>query len=121
MFVPNSDLLNGNITNYTEEKKRRIDLVIGVSYAADTGMVKKVLREVVEAEPRVLKDMKIDIALRGLGASSVDFIVRPWVKTEDYWATHDDLLEAIKKRLDENKIGIPFPQMDVHLHSIPKQ
>lgn len=121
VIVPNSDLLNGNITNYTEEKKRRIDMVIGVSYSADTATVKKVLRDVVEAEPRVLKDMDIDIALRNLGGSSVDFIVRPWVKTEDYWAVHDDLLEAIKARLDENNIGIPFPQMDVHLHSCPKQ
>ncbi|HEY9036235.1 MAG TPA: mechanosensitive ion channel domain-containing protein [Pseudomonadales bacterium] len=120
VIVPNSDLLNANIINYTREPHRRIDMLIGVSYGADTQKTKQVFRDAVAAESRVLKDQKVDVALRELGASSVNYIVRVWVKTEDYWAVHDDLLEAIKNRLDANGIGIPFPQMDVHFHSTSK-
>jgi len=118
VIIPNSDLINGNIVNYTYERTRRIDLVIGVSYQADTGTVKAVLREAVDADPRILKDPEPVIALRELGASSVNYIVRPWVNTGDYWEVHDELLESIKRRLDERCIGIPYPQMDVHFHSV---
>ena len=120
VIVPNSDILNANIINYTHEPYRRIDMLIGVSYSADTQKTKQVFRDAIAAEERVLKDQKVDVALRELGASSVNYIVRVWVKTEDYWAVHDDLLESIKNRLDANGIGIPFPQMDVHFHSTSK-
>ncbi len=115
VIIPNADLLNGNITNYTREDKRRIDLVIGVGYGADTAAVKQVLREAVEADARVLQDMGVEIAVRELAASSVNYIVRPWVRTADYWAVHGALLEAIKQRLEDQGMAIPFPQVDVHV------
>lgn len=118
IIVPNGDILNRNIVNYTREPLRRIDLLIGVSYRADLRAAQRVLQAVVDAEPRVLKDPAPAVAVRELGDSAVKFIVRPWVKTEDYWAVHDALLAEIKTRLDAEGIGIPFPQMDVHLHTV---
>ncbi len=115
IVVPNSKILNGNIINYSKEKTRRLDLVIGVSYSADLKLTKEVLTRIISEDPRVLQDPACRIAVSDLGASSVDFIVRPWVKAEDYWNLKFDLLEKIKNELDANGIGIPFPQMDVHL------
>jgi small conductance mechanosensitive channel len=115
IVVPNSKILNDNIINYSKEKTRRLDLVIGVSYNADLKLTKDVLTRIIGEDSRVLKDPECRIAVSNLGASSVDFIVRPWVKAEDYWNLKFDLLEKIKNELDANGIGIPFPQMDVHL------
>ncbi|WP_418139605.1 small-conductance mechanosensitive channel MscS [Oceanimonas smirnovii] len=115
IVVPNSKILNDRIVNYSKESTRRLDLVIGVSYSADLQLTKEVLTRIIEEEPRVLKEPACRIAVSELGASSVDFIVRPWVKAEDYWNLKFDLLEKIKNELDANNIGIPFPQMDVHL------
>ncbi|MBM7456333.1 small conductance mechanosensitive channel [Oceanisphaera litoralis] len=115
IVVPNSKILNDNIINYSREKTRRLDLVIGVSYSADLKLTKEVLTRIIGEDSRVLKDPECRIAVSNLGASSVDFIVRPWVKAEDYWNLKFDLLEKIKSELDANGIGIPFPQMDVHL------
>lgn len=115
IVVPNSKVLNDRIVNYSKESTRRLDLVIGVSYNADLKLTKEVLSRILDEDPRVLKDPDYRVAVNELGASSVDFIVRPWVKSEDYWALKFDLLEKIKNELDANNIGIPFPQMDVHL------
>ncbi|MFD1007901.1 small-conductance mechanosensitive channel MscS [Oceanisphaera ostreae] len=115
IVVPNAKILNDNIINYSKEKTRRLDLVIGVSYRADLKLTKEVLTRIINADPRVLKEPECRIAVSNLGASSVDFIVRPWVEAGDYWALKFDLLEKIKNELDANNIGIPFPQMDVHL------
>lgn len=115
IVVPNSKILNDNIINYSKEKTRRLDLVIGVSYSADLKLTKEVLTRIIEEDDRILKDPECRIAVNNLGASSVDFVVRPWVKAEDYWNLKFDLLEKIKNELDANNIGIPFPQMDVHL------
>ncbi|GAA3710049.1 mechanosensitive ion channel [Oceanisphaera sediminis] len=115
IVVPNSKILNDNIINYSKEKTRRLDLVIGVSYSADLKLTKEVLTRIIGEDPRVLKEPDCRIAVSELGASSVDFVVRPWVKAEDYWNLKFDLLEKIKNELDANNIGIPFPQMDVHL------
>lgn len=115
IVVPNSNILGGNIINYSKEERRRIDLVIGVSYDADLQKTKQVLQQIIEQEERILKEPGCTIAVNELGASSVDFIVRPWVNTADFWAVRWDLLEKIKQALDANDIGIPYPQMDVHL------
>ena len=115
IVVPNSKILNDNIINYSKETTRRLDLVIGVSYSADLKLTKEVLTRIINEEPRVLKEPECRIAVSELGASSVDFVVRPWVNAEDYWNLKFDLLEKIKNELDANGIGIPFPQMDVHL------
>ncbi|MCF2857436.1 mechanosensitive ion channel [Pseudoalteromonas sp. SMS1] len=115
VIIPNSSIMSGAIVNYSREKTRRIDFVIGVGYDADLKQVKKVLEEVIEKEPRVLKSPACTIAVLALADSSVNFAVRPWVNTADYWPTYFDLLENIKLALDDAGINIPYPQMDVHL------
>lgn len=114
--VPNSQITNSNIVNYSEQPLRRVDMVIGVSYNADLKKTKEVLMNCLTEDERVLEDPEPRVAVSNLGDSSVDFIVRPWTKMEDYWPTYWDMMEKIKNRLDENDIAIPFPQMDVHLH-----
>lgn len=116
IVVPNSAIIGGAITNYSRYPYRRVDLVIGVSYSANLQKTKEILRATVENESRVMKDMDITIGVNALADSSVNFVVRPWVKTEDYWGVYYDLLQHIKEALDENGIEIPFPQMDVHLN-----
>jgi len=116
VFVPNAQITGSPITNYSREDTRRVDLLIGVSYDADLHKTKEVLTSVLEAESRLLKDPAWNIQVHALNNSSVDFIVRPWVKSGDYWGVYWDLMREIKLALDKNGIGIPYPQMDVHLH-----
>ncbi|MFC3033074.1 mechanosensitive ion channel family protein [Pseudoalteromonas fenneropenaei] len=116
IIMPNSAIMSGPIVNYSREKTRRIDLVIGVSYDSDLKKAKEVLKAVLDADSRVLKDPAYTVAVHELAASSVNFVVRPWVNTTEYWPTYFDLVENIKVALDEANITIPFPQMDVHLH-----
>ena len=118
VVVPNGAIIDGAITNYSRHPVRRIDMVIGVSYKADLKKTKEVLRSVIENDPRVLNDKDIIIGVVALADSSVNFNVRPWVKTEDYWPAYYDLMQGIKEALDENGIEIPFPQMDVHLNKL---
>ncbi len=115
IIIPNSNIMGGNITNYSMEATRRIDLIVGIAYDADIRKAKQVLEEIMEKEERVLKDPAVTIAVAELADSSVNFVVRPWVNSGDYWPTKFALLETIKLRFDEENIGIPFPQMDVHL------
>ena len=93
-------------------------MVIGVSYKADLQKTKQVLRATLEKDPRILKDPDMTIGVLALADSSVNFVVRPWVKTEDYWGVYFDSMQAIKEALDANGIEIPFPQMDVHLNKL---
>ncbi|MBF9001414.1 MULTISPECIES: small-conductance mechanosensitive channel MscS [Vibrio] len=118
VVVPNSSIIGGPITNYSRHQTRRIDLVIGVSYKADLRKTKQVLLETIEKDERILKDPAVTIGVLALADSSVNFAVRPWVKTEDYWPVYWDLMMNIKEALDENGIEIPFPQMDVHLEKL---
>lgn len=114
--VPNSGIMGGPITNYSTSSSRRLDMVIGVSYDSDLQQVKRLLREIVEADERVLDAHKpVQIGVLALADSSVNIAVRPWVATSDYWPLHFDLHERIKQRFDEEGVGIPYPQMDVHL------
>jgi len=114
VVVPNSALLDGNIINYSRMPTRRIDLLIGVSYAADLAKTRQVLEATVKANSRVLATPEPQVAVAELGDSSVNLVVRPWVNGEDYWNVRFELMEAIKNALDEAGIEIPFPQMDVH-------
>ena len=116
IIVPNSQIMSGAITNFSRESTRRIDLVIGVGYDADLRQAKEVLKSVLDAEARILKDPAYTVAVSELGDSSVNFVVRPWVNAADYWPTYWSLMENIKIALDDADIAIPFPQMDVHLH-----
>lgn len=115
IIVPNGQVMNSIITNYSAHAARRIDLVVGVSYDDDIDKVRDTLRDLVDADDRIHKDPACQIAVSELGASSVDFNVRPWVNTADYWAVRFDLTEAIKKRFDATGISIPYPQQDVHI------
>ena len=114
-IVPNSKITGDNVVNYSAKDTRRIDLVVGVSYGDDIDKVKSVIKTVLAEDSRILADPEPTIALLQLGDSSVNFAVRPWVKTADYWAVYFDTLENLKKRFDEEGICIPFPQRDVHL------
>ncbi|QYO69741.1 small-conductance mechanosensitive channel MscS [Vibrio cholerae] len=118
VVVPNSAVIGGAITNYSRHETRRVDMVIGVSYKSDLQKTKRVLRETLEKDPRILKDPDITIGVLTLADSSINFVVRPWCKTEDYWKVYFDSMQAIKEALDANGIEIPFPQMDVHLNKI---
>ncbi|RUO56278.1 MULTISPECIES: mechanosensitive ion channel domain-containing protein [Pseudidiomarina] len=115
VYVPNAQITGQPITNYSREDTRRVDLLIGVSYDADLHKTKEVLESVLKADQRLLKDPEWNIQVHALNNSSVDFIVRPWVKSTDYWPVYWDLMREIKIALDKNDIGIPYPQMDVHL------
>ncbi len=116
IIVPNSQIMGDIITNYSANDTRRVDMVVGVSYEDDLDKVRSTVEELIAAEDRVLDDPKPTIAVSELADSSVNFVVRPWVKTEDYWGVMFDLTEAIKKRFDQDGISFPFPQQDVHLY-----
>ncbi len=115
VIVPNSQIMDSIITNYSAKDKRRIDLVIGVSYDDDIDKVRKTLQDIISSDERILKDPAPKIAVSELADSSVNFVVRPWSKTEDYWSVRFDLMETIKKRFDQENITFPFPQQDVHI------
>jgi len=116
VIVPNSQIMDSIITNYSANDTRRVDMVIGVSYDDDLDKVRKTLEEIIAADDRVLKDPAPNIAVSELADSSVNFIVRPWVATTDYWPVMWEMTEAIKKRFDKDGISFPFPQQDVHLY-----
>ena len=115
IFVPNSAILSGTITNVTANDTRRLDMVVGIGYGDDIPKAKKLLEELVANQEGVLAEPAPQVAVAELNESSVDFVVRPWVKTGDYWTVRFDLTQRIKMALDENGISIPFPQRDVHL------
>lgn len=118
VVVPNGSVIGSPITNYSRHETRRIDHVIGVSYGADLKKTKEVIAKVLEADERILKEPGVTIGVVALADSSVNFVVRPWVKTADYWDVYFDSLQAIKEALDAEGIEIPFPQMDVHLNKV---
>lgn len=118
IIVANGAIFSGNILNYSTASERRVDLVIGVSYNSKIDQVKQELQALVDADERVLKDKPVTIAVAELADSSVNFVVRPWVASGDYWAVKFDLTEQIKKRFDEVGIEIPFPQIDLHLNKV---
>ena len=116
IIVPNSQIMDSIITNYSANDTRRVDMVVGVSYEDDLDKVRATLEELVAAEDRILDEPATTIAVSELADSSVNFVVRPWVKTSDYWGVMFDMTEAIKKRFDKEGISFPFPQQDVHLY-----
>ena len=107
--------MGSNIINYSLEDTRRIDMVIGIAYDADIRKAKAVLEEIIAAEERALAAPGTTIGVAELADSSVNLVFRPWVNAGDYWPTKFALLEAVKLRFDQENIGIPFPQVDVHL------
>lgn len=120
IIVPNSKIWGDIIKNVTHEKVRRIDMVFGIGYSDDIEKTERVLQDIVESHPSVLRSPEPNIKLHTLNSSSVDFIVRPWVKTDDYWDVYWDITREVKMRFDREGISIPFPQQDVHLHMVEK-
>ena len=117
IIVPNSAISDGIITNFSAKTTRRIDLVIGCGYGDDLKAVKEFLEAVLAADDRILADPEPLVAVSELGDSSVNFVVRPWVKSEDFFATRCDLTESIKLGFDERGFNIPYPTHDVHVHN----
>jgi small conductance mechanosensitive channel len=116
IIVPNGAIYSGPITNFSARDTRRVDMVFGIGYDDDIRKAKAILEKLVSEDERILKDPEPVIALSELGDSSVNFVVRPWVKSGDYWAVLWDMNEKVKLTFDEEGISIPYPQMDVHLH-----
>lgn len=115
IIVPNGNVYGGVVVNYSARDTRRVDLVFGIGYDDDIKKAKEIMATIIEEDERILKDPAPVIALGELADSSVNFNVRPWVKSEDYWDVRADLLEKVKLAFDENEISIPYPQMDVHV------
>jgi small conductance mechanosensitive channel len=116
IIIPNGQVAADTITNYTANDQRRVDLVFGVGYDDDLKLAREVLTRICAEHPKVLDDPATNIFVMNLGDSSVDFAVRPWAKTEDYWTVWGDLLETGKVELESAGLNIPYPQADVHLH-----
>jgi small conductance mechanosensitive channel len=116
VVIPNGQVTGGNILNYTVNGTRRVDLVIGVSYEDDLQKTELVLKGVLAEDKRILPEPEPVVAVSELADSSVNFVVRPWVKAADYWDVYFDLTAKIKTTLDENGISIPYPQRVVHLN-----
>jgi len=118
VVIPNSSVTGGNITNYSAEETRRVDLVFGIGYDDDLKKAKQTLERILTEDTRILKDPAFTVAVSELADSSVNFVVRPWVKTSDYWSVYFDLVEKVKLTFDEQGISIPYPQQDVHMHQV---
>ncbi|ARR43867.1 mechanosensitive ion channel protein MscS [Vibrio campbellii] len=121
IIVPNSKIWGDVIKNVTHERIRRVDMVFGIGYADDLLKAEEVLNDILTSHPSVLRSPEPNIKVHTLNTSSVDFIVRPWVKTDDYWDVYWDVTKEVKLRFDREGISIPFPQQDVHLHVVEKK
>lgn len=116
VIIPNSNVMSGNITNFSANGTRRVDLVAGIGYDDDIDVARDVINGILAADKRVLKDPAPTVAVVEMADSSVNLVVRPWVNSADYWEVYFETTEAIKKKFDEQGITIPFPQRDVHLY-----
>lgn len=112
---PNGSLSNANITNYSKQETRRVDLLFSVAYNCDVEQVRQLILSQALQHPLILHDPEPFVRLSECASSSLDFTVRLWCKNEDYWTVHFDMLESVKKAFDEQNIEIPYPQMDVHV------
>ncbi len=115
VIIPNGSIYNGNIVNYSARATRRIDMVFGIGYDDDIKQAKEIMQDILGQDERIHKEPAPLVAVAELADSSVNFNVRPWVNTGDYWAVKFDLTEKIKLAFDANNISIPYPQMDLHI------
>ena len=116
IVIPNSSILSNSIINVSANATRRVDLVFGIGYEDDLLKAKTILEKILADEPRILTDPAPVVAVSELADSSVNFVVRPWVNSSDYWSVYWDLTEKVKLTFDAEGISIPFPQTDVHLY-----
>ena len=117
IIIPNAKLSGDNIINYSAQTRRRVDMTVGVAYDADLSKVRDVLKDIISKESRIHSDPEPLIAVAELADNSVNFVVRVWTDTGDYWGVKFAITETIKNRFDEAGIGIPFPQRDIHIVS----
>lgn len=117
VIIPNSSITSNVITNVTANDTRRVDLIIGIGYDDDIKKAKELLENIIKSDTRILDDPPCNIAVSELADSSVNFVVRPWVKTSEYWNVFFDLTEKIKTTFDKEGISIPYPQQDIHLYN----
>lgn len=121
IIVPNASITKGNIVNFSQKPQRRVDHVVGIGYDEDIKKAKEVMYGVISNDPRTLADPAPLVAVTDLGDNSVNFTVRAWVKSEEYWDAYFAIIEEIKLALDANGISIPYPQMDVHLDHMKEE
>ncbi|MBT4096740.1 MAG: mechanosensitive ion channel [Gemmatimonadetes bacterium] len=114
VICPNQSIWGASITNYSALETRRVDMVVGISYGADISVAKSLIVGVIEADEQILSDPEPVVEVVEMADSSINLVVRPWCKTEDYWTVYFRLHHALKDCLDTNEIEIPFPQLDVH-------
>jgi small conductance mechanosensitive channel len=119
VIVPNNKIWGDIVTNVTGTSKRRVDMVFGIGYSDDMAKAQKILEEIVANHKAILKDPEPVVRVHELADSSVNFVVRPWVETDDYWDVYWDITRSVKERFDAEGVSIPFPQRDVHLHQMP--
>lgn len=120
IIMPNSAVMGSSITNVSAHPTRRVDMTVGVGYGDDLNKAKRIIEELLSADARVLADPAPQVVVANLGDSSVDFAVRPWVNSADYWAVKFDFTKAAKEAFDAQGVSIPFPQRDVHLYQQAK-
>jgi len=118
VIIPNGPLSNSSMVNINQELTRRVDFVFGIGYSDDIDKAKSILQRLAAEDSRVLKDPEAMFVVSELADSSVNFTVRLWVNTEDYWGVYFCMHEAVKKAFDQEGISIPFPQQDVHMHTV---
>ncbi len=114
VIIPNGKIYSDVITNFSATGTRRVDMVFGIAYEDDIAKAKEIIEDTLKADNRILNDPAYVVAVGELGDSSVNFYVRPWVATSNYWPVYFDLTEKIKLEFDSNGISIPYPQLDVH-------
>ena len=115
VIIPNGSIYGGTITNFSAKDTRRVDMVFGIGYGDDLKKAKQVLNDIINADERILAEPEPVIAVSELADSSVNFVVRPWVKSADYWGVMFDVTEQVKLTFDKQNISIPYPQMDIHM------
>lgn len=116
VIIPNGNIIGNNIINYSAEDTRRVDMVFGIGYDDNLKKAKEILLRLIDEDERILKDPEAAVAVSELANSSVNFVVRPWVKTADYWTVYFDFTEKVKLTFDAEGISIPYPQQDVHMY-----
>ncbi|QHG92001.1 mechanosensitive ion channel family protein [Sulfurimonas sp. CVO] len=115
IMIPNASIIGSNIINYSNKPTRRVSLVFGIDYNDDLKLAKETLMQIIKEDKRVLQEPAPFVAVGELADNSVNFVFRVWVKTEEYWDVHFDMLEKVKLAFDDKGISIPFPQMSIHL------
>jgi len=118
VIIPNGALANGNILNFTHEPTRRVDWMFSIGYGTDVNTAFKVLKELIAADKRIFTEPEPFVALHAMADSSIKLVVRVWATTEDYWDIFFDMNKKVYERFPEEGLGVPFPQMDIHLHQL---